>query len=29
MMTPALAIDGQVEAAGKAPSPGEIQKILA
>lgn len=29
MMTPALAIDGQVRVVGKVPSPDEIQKMLA
>jgi small redox-active disulfide protein 2 len=29
MMTPALAIDGQVKAVGKVPSPDEIRKWLA
>jgi small redox-active disulfide protein 2 len=29
MMTPALAVDGQVKAAGKVPSPDEIKKMLA
>jgi small redox-active disulfide protein 2 len=29
MMTPALAVDGQVKVAGKVPSPGEIKKMLA
>jgi small redox-active disulfide protein 2 len=28
MMTPALAIDGQVKAVGKVPSPDEIKKML-
>ena len=28
MMTPALAIDGQVKIVGKVPSPDEIQKLL-
>ncbi len=28
MVTPALAIDGQVKAVGKVPSPDEIKKIL-
>lgn len=29
MMTPALAIDGQVKVVGKVPSPDEIRKMLA
>ena len=29
MMTPALAVDGQVKAVGKVPSPDEIKKMLA
>ncbi len=29
MMTPALAIDGQVKVVGKVPSPDEIKKMLA
>jgi len=29
MMTPALAIDGQVKVVGKVPSPEEIQRMLA
>jgi small redox-active disulfide protein 2 len=29
MMTPALAVDGQVKIAGKVPSPEDIKKILA
>lgn len=29
MMTPALAIDGQVKVVGKVPSPEEIKKMLA
>jgi small redox-active disulfide protein 2 len=29
MITPALAIDGQVKSVGKVPSPDEIQKMLA
>ena len=29
MMTPALAIDGQVKAVGKVPSPAEIRAMLA
>ncbi len=29
MITPALAIDGQVKVAGKVPSPDEIKKMLA
>ena len=29
MVTPALAIDGQVKAVGKVPSPEEIKKMLA
>jgi len=29
MMTPALVVDGQVKAAGRVPSPEEIQKMLA
>ena len=29
MMTPALAVDGQVKAVGKVPSPDEIRKMLA
>jgi len=29
MMTPALAVDGQVKVVGKVPSPDEIQKMLA
>jgi len=29
MLTPALAIDGQVKVAGKVPSPDEIKKMLA
>jgi small redox-active disulfide protein 2 len=29
MMTPALAVDGQVKLVGKVPSPEEIQKLLA
>jgi small redox-active disulfide protein 2 len=29
MMTPALALDGQVKVVGKVPSPDEIKKILA
>jgi len=29
MMTPALAVDGQVKAVGKVPSPEEIKKMLA
>lgn len=29
MMTPALAVDGQVTVVGKVPSPDEIQKMLA
>lgn len=29
MMTPALVIDGQVKAVGKAPSPEDIKKLLA
>ena len=29
MMTPALAIDGEVKVVGKVPSPEEIQKLLA
>ena len=29
MITPALAIDGQVKAVGKVPSPDEIKKMLA
>ena len=29
MMTPALAVDGQVKVAGKVPSPDEIKKLLA
>jgi len=29
MMTPALAVDGQVKVAGKVPSPEEIKKLLA
>ena len=28
MMTPALAVDGQVKAVGKVPSPDEIKKML-
>jgi len=28
MMTPALAVDGQVKVVGKVPSPDEIKKIL-
>jgi small redox-active disulfide protein 2 len=28
LMTPALVVDGQVKAAGKAPSPDEIRKML-
>ena len=28
MMTPALAVDGQVKAVGKVPSPEEIKKML-
>ena len=28
MMTPALAVDGQVKVAGKVPSPEEIKKLL-
>ena len=28
MMTPALAIDGEVKVVGKVPSPDEIQKLL-
>ncbi len=29
MMTPALAVDGQVKVVGKVPSPDEIKKMLA
>ncbi len=29
MMTPALAVDGEVKAVGKVPSPDEIRQILA
>ncbi len=29
MMTPALAVDGQVKVVGKVPSPDEIRKMLA
>jgi small redox-active disulfide protein 2 len=29
MLTPALAIDGQVKSVGKVPSPQEIEKLLA
>jgi protein-disulfide isomerase len=29
MLTPALAIDGQVKVVGKVPSPDEIKKMLA
>ena len=29
MMTPALAVDGQVKVVGKVPSPEEIKKLLA
>jgi len=29
MITPALAVDGQVKVVGKAPSPDEIKKMLA
>lgn len=29
MMTPALAVDGQVKVVGKVPSPEEIKKMLA
>jgi small redox-active disulfide protein 2 len=29
MITPALAVDGQVKVAGKVPSPEEIKKLLA
>jgi small redox-active disulfide protein 2 len=29
MMTPALAVDGQVKVVGKVPAPEEIQKLLA
>jgi len=29
MMTPALAVDGEVKVVGKAPSPDEIKKMLA
>jgi small redox-active disulfide protein 2 len=29
MLTPALAVDGQVKVVGKVPSPDEIQKMLA
>jgi small redox-active disulfide protein 2 len=29
MVTPALAVDGQVKAVGKVPSPAEIQRMLA
>jgi len=29
MLTPALAVDGQVKVVGKVPSPDEIQRLLA